>query len=566
MCPLSPFDTSPRTSGAKDNKNTRQFCISVVNVRALRNKIVALCESLISKNVDICCITETWLHSEDTAVNAEFLRYGYNIVHEPRKIGNGGGVGIVSKMDIQIRVLQSKAYNFFELIQAYACMKAKKICLSVIYRTGQLSAGDRGLFLDEYESFLCSLDGDNTEDVICGDFNIHVNDKNNGLAKDFLDLNESMNFAQNVNVCTHNSGNTLDLLLTRHTYEPINVVVYNHQNDKVLSDHFMISAFFPPCPTKPKTKTTVTYRKLSAINSSEFCDDLNGLLMTARGKGDQDMNVKLSQLFSCINSVIDSHAPIITKTKMLSTKLFTNPEIDLARRIKRQKERKFRKSGLEVDKRAFEASYKNLVKIVRVGQCQFFDKKFEEANGNPKAVFGIVNRLLHKNQLKILPDSQNNGTLANEFAAFFTEKIARIVQDIGPEIDCDFVDCQQPNTNPNITSFCRFEIITKEYLAELIRKTNKKYSSVDNFPSSLLNDILACSIDEILEIINESLQTGTFPEGLKTSHITPVIKDEKKDRNTYANFRPINDLSCVSKLTEKCGLDQLQTHLEKKTI
>ena len=219
-----------------------------------------------------------------------------------------------------------------------------------------------------------------------------------------------------------------------------------------------------------------------------------------------------------------------------------------------------------MDRIAFKASYKNLVKVVRVGQTQFFNKKFKEANGNPKAVFGIVNRLLHKNQLKILPDSPDNGTLANEFALFFSEKIDKIVRDMGPEIENDFLKCQQLISNPNLPKLCNFETINKEYLADIMIKTNKKFSSVDNIPSSLLKDIMECSIDEILDIINCSLQTGTFPKSLKLSHVTPAIKDAKKDQNSYANFRPIHELSFVSKLMEKCVVDQLQLHLEKNNL
>ena len=98
-------------------------------------------------------------------------------------------------------------------------------------------------------------------------------------------------------------------------------------------------------------------------------------------------------------------------------------------------------------------------------------------------------------------------------------------------------------------------MISKDYLAKLMEKTNNKLSSVDKIPSSLLRDIQQCAINEILDIINCSLKTGIFPQSLKTSHVIPAIKDTRKEQNCYTNYRPISSLSFLSKLIEKCILD-----------
>ena len=62
---------------------------------------------LISKKVIVCCVTETWLCTEDSANEAEFVRYGYHIYHEPRKTKRRG-VAIVAKTDIKFTSLKQQ--------------------------------------------------------------------------------------------------------------------------------------------------------------------------------------------------------------------------------------------------------------------------------------------------------------------------------------------------------------------------------------------------------------------------------------------------------------------------
>ena len=49
--------------------------------------------------------------------------------------------------------------------------------------------------------------------VICGDYNMHVNNLNEDAAS-FLETNEAFGLKQHVTFATHTSGNTLDLIFT----------------------------------------------------------------------------------------------------------------------------------------------------------------------------------------------------------------------------------------------------------------------------------------------------------------------------------------------------------------
>ena len=93
-----------------------------------------------------------------------------------------------------------------------------------------------------------------------------------------------------------------------------------------------------------------------------------------------------------------------------------------------------------------------------------------------------------------------------------------------------------------------------------------KYSSVDNIDSELLKPIIASSASFIRNIVNQSFSQGIFLDCLKTSHIIPVLKKGKTDKNELPQYRPISNIPLLSKILEKCALIQLQEHLESNDL
>ena len=66
------------------------------NSRSICNKTISVLQLLSDFDLDICCVTETWLRKADTAKFAEMKDLGYAIHNQPRA-GRGGGVAILFK-------------------------------------------------------------------------------------------------------------------------------------------------------------------------------------------------------------------------------------------------------------------------------------------------------------------------------------------------------------------------------------------------------------------------------------------------------------------------------------
>ena len=65
--------------------------------------------------------------------------------------------------------------------------------------------------------------------------------------------------------------------------------------------------------------------------------------------------------------------------------------------------------------------------------------------------------------------------------------------------------------------------------------------------------------------INLSLESGFFPDIWKESIVTPLLKKQGLDL-VFKSFRPISNLSFVSKLAERVAADQIQSYLNEHDL
>ena len=81
-------------------------------------------------------------------------------------------------------------------------------------------------------------------------------------------------------------------------------------------------------------------------------------------------------------------------------------------------------------------------------------------------------------------------------------------------------------------------------------------------PTSLLKDCIDILITPITSIINLSLTEGSFPLHFKSAHVSPLLKKPSLNKDSMKNYQPVSNLSFLSKVLEKVGVNQLNTHID----
>ena len=67
-------------------------------------------------------------------------------------------------------------------------------------------------------------------------------------------------------------------------------------------------------------------------------------------------------------------------------------------------------------------------------------------------------------------------------------------------------------------------------------------------------------------IVNHSLQSGIFPDHLKQAQLSPILKKFNLDPETLNNYRPISNLSFISKLVERAVAKQLTAYMAENDL
>ena len=116
--------------------NTSLLTGSLINIRSIRNKSVALADFINSNKSDIIAVTETWLRPDDAdSFIASVTPPGYKCTHVPRPEGRGGGVGFFICDDTDFKVLPQPCFNIFESISVHlSTSNAQDIAFHTVYR------------------------------------------------------------------------------------------------------------------------------------------------------------------------------------------------------------------------------------------------------------------------------------------------------------------------------------------------------------------------------------------------------------------------------------------------
>ena len=159
-----------------------------------------------------------------------------------------------------------------------------------------------------------------------------------------------------------------------------------------------------------------------------------------------------------------------------------------------------------------------------------------------------------------LPPGIPNKDLAVSFNNYFIEKIAKICSDlIGKHQQLPpYIKILAPPGTHNLSNF---QLITLPKLQKLVLSTPNKNCMLDPIPTALLKQILPSIVALIADIINTSLRDGMVPESFKRALVKHLLKKTSLEL-LEKNYRPVSNLSYISKLVEHVMAAQLVTHIE----
>ena len=537
-------------------KNQAKFC--TINAQSLRNKTAEFVDFVLENRFDIVAVCETWLKPGDDVVVGDITPVGYTLKHFPRKTAKrGGGLALLYKSNLTVRFPElDTTPESFEVFAAELISSTLSLSLIVVYRPPSKSRGSSfSMFTSEFESLLDDLCLNQMPVIITGDFNIHVDSLSDTSANVFRNLLASHNLRQSVTCPTHRKGHTLDLLITRESdptfFNDLKVI-------DGLGDHSALTLKLH-LERPPNQKVEMKSRNVSAIDMKAFCDGIKSSSLTTTQFESSPLSSQAEQYQTTLSTLLDEHAPLKT---LRPHSPWYNDYIRTEKQKRRHLEKKWRDSGLEVDRQIYCSQKQKVKHIIRQSKSNYFNDLFTEHAKDQRRIFQIADSLLHRKSKSPLPQHQSNEQLAGEFSQFFDDKISRIRQRCQIAEDLHL----PPPKTPPVLNLSAFEEVSEDEVLRIVSSSPPKSCDLDPIPTPLLKGCTSALIPAMTTIINNSLQSGEVPDILKVAQVYPVLKKANLDPENMNNYRPISNLSFLSKTLERVVMNQLCTYLTDESL
>lgn len=468
----------------------------------------------------------------------------YNFYQVPRKNRRGGGVAAIFSSQLMFKTTELGDFTSMEYLAME--LKAESAVLVIIYHPPKHSP----VFIHEFSELISSCVTRYDKVIINGDLNIHFNKKTDSKTLELINLLDSFGLTQHITDSTHQRGNTLDLVITAGVN--INNVSIT---ESPLSDHHCIflDTVFTTTTTK---KGTTTYKRLLDDKAQSKFSDIIRLYKPQNPNS--SLNEMVESLNVALSSALDTVAPLKAKKKSTSrsSPWLSHNNVTNDKRNCRSSERKWRKNKTTINYNIYKDALTTYNKTIQRARKDYFSNIITVNTGNPRILFSTIDQLINTAP----PTLQSSTVKCEELALFFNNKITSIRTSITQDgtKDDSKIQCN--------ATMSTFRCITLQELNKTVLECNSTTSDIDPIPTTFLKRVFSTVSSHILDIINTSLKSGTFPDTFKTAVIKPILKKVNLDSSILANYRPISNLPFISKVLEKIVATQINSFLTENNI
>lgn len=241
---------------------------------------------------------------------------------------------------------------------------------------------------------------------------------------------------------------------------------------------------------------------------------------------------------------------------------FTN-DLKITQREKNTLYKAAKTSNSEQDWNNYKHVRNSFNKQIKISKNKYIEKQIDAAKYDSKQMWKKLQDLVNNNTAKkadYINFPSGKETEAKQIAEKFNDYFIKSIEEVHDSIEIVNDDINIDSLlRKNVSSFIEFEPLTIEHLNKIINKMKHK-ASADGIDLKLVDDAMPCVGPTLLEIINESFQTGIFPDIWKTTSVTPIPK--VNNTKNCDEFRPINMLPTLEKIVEHAAKEQLEYFLE----
>lgn len=505
-----------------------------VNIRSMRNKLGDLNDMILAneKTIHIIVLTETWIYPNEQDF---FKLHSYTSVHDCRNT-KGGGCSIYIKDGINYVLNDKYSVSLMDCNIVSVFLPGLNFAIFVIYRPPKNKCNEFLLEIDKL------LEQQKRPCIVIGDINID-------LLKDSTTINEYKNivlmngfqFQNKVNLqsatrTTKNTASILDHVITNKNIK-CNISLEEH----TISDHKIIYTEI----------TKVVHKTIKQSMTRSYLD-----INKWKQRVEEEMEKNEINCFGLLAQMLNRTKKECTKEN--SIKIRNNNFWVTHEYITKLKNRdklyvRWKRIPNEYTENEFKKEKNELNKLRTKLQKQYAERKFQQVQGDIKKTWSILNDLCSRSNRKSNNISkltiQNGETCSDdtEIAAQMNRHFSSIGQTLASKIIQN--QALHFDEEEEVQSITLQTTNLREIKSIISDLKNSCSPGIDNITKNDIQTHLDIIGTKIVQIINEVLETGQYPEELKIAKIVPIYK--KGSHDDVNNYRPISLLSTFGKILEK---------------
>ena len=301
---------------------------------------------------------------------------------------------------------------------------------------------------------------------LVGVMNIHFDNPLQSLTKQTLTTLCLYKLVQVINKSTHRCGHIIDWVIVR-PYDDIHKK--STATDSLQSHHNCTKSYFNISVSKPSTLYR-TVRNIANIDRQSFIAEHSSVSEFSSVE-------KASQFCDILRTVLDKHAPPSLRKDIThnSSPWFESIryELFIAKRERRQAERKWRSTNLTIFKDLSRQAKHKVSKLVHTAKCKFYTERIALASSS-KELHQIVNTLSNRHPPKILPTIYPSADLPSIFIKHHTNNVEKHRANIASEhVTSTLV------TGTTAATFAPLEKVSQLTVKECIRNSAPKSCELD---------------------------------------------------------------------------------------
>ena len=498
------------------------YCLNVNSVLKHSDELRIMA---VDKQPHIICLNETKLDGdiEDEELSIEGFQ---NIIRKDRT-RHGGGVAIYVEKGLDFKIRTDLALDIESISIQLEIKYVKPIILSTLYRPPDSLVE----LFKPIESLLMSIDQENKECIIVGDFNCDLlkPDKNNQKHI------RSYGFKQLINKPTRTTSDSKTLIDHISTNRP-ECVSDSGVIACGISDHDIVYVVRSMCvPKLKRDPKIIKVRKYKNFDERSFTSELRRIHFDEIKNVTNDPNEMWLIWKTLYLEVLNRHAPV-SDMKIKGNNL---PYITMeVRQMIRQRDylrKKANKTGSPILRQAFQQIRNKVTYKIRSLRAEYFSKSIETNKDDLRKTCKILKQAMGRDVKATSIDHVKLGDddiisdklkISEAFNEHFVSLGERLAEEIPESAFTSGVYLSK--TKKNSAKFVFRKIQPNQIIKLLSKLKNGKASGLNLISNKFLKiskDIIAQSL---CDIFNASIESKTFPDDFKIAIVTPISRKGKQ--------------------------------------